>query len=94
MSERLDITVLEALEAVLFKWVWNASESVRQSFSMSNFGILNVRFYPTTVDAPASHNQCKYVQTLLCFIEPAYIEVSLLSNSLFGPYRTMGYLIY
>jgi len=27
------------------------------------------------------HNQCKYIQTQLCFIEPAYIEVSLLSNA-------------
>ena len=33
------------------------------------------------------HNQCKCIQKLLCFIEPAYIEASPISNALFGPYE-------
>jgi len=33
------------------------------------------------------------MQTQLCYIEPAYIEDSLISNALFSPDRTAGWQI-
>lgn len=32
--------------------------------------------------------------SLVLFIDPAYVEVSLLSNVHFGPYRKVGWQIY